>query len=257
MFANINLGLTARALGRLAEARMYHERSYLLGKRLGDSMGEAIAVLQLGMDDLLLGELDRAQDELHSARTLGGEVKALSVMVDALLSQGALLRIDGRIDESEAALREGLSLCSQIDHTNVEGALKLELGRLLMLDRRESEAGILFEEVATIATAASDAMEHLMALAHLAALGKRAPEEVNDSLERQEDRITRNEALEIRYLLWKVSEDLGQLRAAHRILVELEDHAPPASRKCLIERIPIHREIRMACGGSRSPLKRP
>jgi hypothetical protein len=54
--------------------------------------------------------------------------------------------------------------------------------------------------------------------------------------------------MEIRYRLWKATGDDGQLRAAHRDLVLLEDHAPPASRT-RVGQHPMHREIRQALHG--------
>jgi tetratricopeptide (TPR) repeat protein len=248
MFASANLGITARALGHLAEARTCHERTRLIAKALGDLMGEAIAFVQMGIDDLVLGELERGLSAVHSALTLSDEIRAQGITADAACTQGALLRLSNQIPEAEEALRKGLACYRAIRHPQGISAALLELGRLLVSTGRQAEAEAIFREVCEQSDRPA-ASSNLMARARLAALGKDDCALVIAATDEVESSLARSEAIEIRYCLWQSSGDVGQLRAAHRMLVDLEDHAPAASRQCLIDRIPIHREIRRACTG--------
>jgi tetratricopeptide (TPR) repeat protein len=248
MFASVNLGTCARALGRLAEARSYHEQTQLMAKAIGEVTGEAIAQVQLGMDDIALGELDRALIELDTAHALGNEINVPWLIADALRSKGALWRLRDRLAEAETAVREAIDMFQTMHHRRGSVTAKLELGRILLTRGSASDAAAVFEAVIAETSASSDAIENLSARALLAALGKEPPGPIGDALEREADRVPCLERMEIRYRLWKATGDDGQLRAAHRDLVLLEDHAPPASRT-RVGQHPMHREIRQALHG--------
>ena len=63
------------------------------------------------------------------------------------------------------------------------------------------------------------------------------------ALEKGESRMMLSDAMEARFLVWKVSADPSLLEGAHRMLCELRDHAPEEYRETMIENVPLHRNI--------------
>ena len=67
-----------------------------------------------------------------------------------------------------------------------------------------------------------------------------------DAFAEFQDRLARDEEMEVRFHLWRATSEPAHLEEAHRLLSHFRDHAPEEYRETMIENVPIHRDIMAA-----------
>jgi predicted ATPase/DNA-binding CsgD family transcriptional regulator len=127
-------GNLARLRGIAATATAWHEQSLALRRELGDALGVAASLINLGNVALDLGEYERAVPFYQQSLELYRGAAHRWGIALALNNLGAALRGDGRSEEARALLEESLALRRELgDQYGVAETLE-NLARLA-LDR--------------------------------------------------------------------------------------------------------------------------
>jgi tetratricopeptide (TPR) repeat protein len=96
-------------LGRFQDALDHHEKALTLHRRVGERLGEAIDLNNLGVNEWELGRYTRALDHLTQALEAFGESRSQS-RTEVLLSMAAVHERIGQYPQAADILREALEL---------------------------------------------------------------------------------------------------------------------------------------------------
>jgi tetratricopeptide (TPR) repeat protein len=132
-------------LGR-PEATEYREKALPIYERLGDLVGQAGVLNNLGIDAYYEGRWDLARELYERTRDLCR--RSGNVMVDgtALNNIGEILSDQGSLDEAESVFREALSLWRSVHFPVGLGLCLSNLGRVASRAGRWDEASERFAE---------------------------------------------------------------------------------------------------------------
>jgi tetratricopeptide (TPR) repeat protein len=149
----LNLGTSARLLGRPDEALEYFAQARAIGEELGLTPVVAAAWMGEGQVHLGLGNRAMADVALGAARRLGRRVRFGAAEADADLSTAAVALAEGSVPRARQLLARALERIEQLDDRSVRGSMLLTAAELQfdLGDRPAAEASLdraieLFEE---------------------------------------------------------------------------------------------------------------
>jgi len=286
-----NLGHVLRSLGRVDEANRCFERQLALSLEIGNRRGQALALMGLGIqhsDDrrprgalecferalVLFRDLGhrhgalRTHENLGLLHTLLGDPVRAADHLDAALAEvqtlgdpherGRVLQMFGWLadcqgDDDGAMLRYAEAMQDMRDTRQLPllACTLLFVGALHLRAGRTHEARTAFDEALESAGGGDAAELALLARAHIALLVPETAAAVAAAVDADEPHLVASERMEIRHVLHRATGERAHVDEAHRLLVEFQEHAPPASRATLVENVRLHREIREAWESAR------
>jgi predicted ATPase/DNA-binding XRE family transcriptional regulator len=107
-FALHNLGIFARHLGQYSEAERLLQESLSLRQENDDPWGMASTLIQLGAVAQAKGNFSTAKANLQNAIRTAQQIRAMPLLLDALVALAALLISTGEVDEAGDILHLGL-----------------------------------------------------------------------------------------------------------------------------------------------------
>jgi hypothetical protein len=119
----------------------------------------------------------------------------------------------------------------------------MAIGRLAAAAGRDSAAIDLFEEALELSKQAALHGKEMLSSAWRALLQGESTATAEALLAEYEPKMPFHEKMEGHFILWKATGNEPQLTEAHRLLVELREHAPEEYRESMIENVPLNREI--------------
>ncbi len=148
-----------------AVIRAAEERGDLAGAR---EARERRAQVYLG-----IGHLDRALLDLDKALQTVDRSQARGAAMRLKGLRGAVQTRAGSVDEARADLGEAFLLAVQLDDRRAEAITLANIGNFLLLEQREAEAALIYQDSAELAAAAEAPDVAAIALLNLADLRKR------------------------------------------------------------------------------------
>lgn len=131
IMSNLNtLGLTLLMQGRSGEARGCFEEAATRAAAEGNGAGEAVFSANIGLVDKRVGDYAAAIRAWRRSLGLHRELGNWRSAVTVLNNLGNLLRIEGRFDEAQPLMEEGLRLCDEHGFTSTRSFLLINLARL-------------------------------------------------------------------------------------------------------------------------------
>lgn len=124
------LGLTLLMQSRSGEARACFEEAATRAADDGDSAGEAVFSANIGLVDKRVGDYAAAIRAWRRSLGLHRELGNWRSAVNVLNNLGNLLRIEGRFDEAQPLIEEGLRLCDEHGFASTRPFLLINLARL-------------------------------------------------------------------------------------------------------------------------------
>ncbi len=126
------LYLIEGALTDLGDARAaeYEGRSLAIYRELGDHLGMGHALLNMGVNAVHRGELDRAVDLYEQARNALRTAGHVIGLAHVSLNLGEVLADQGRLDEAESFLRDARRAASASQYRMINAAAQSALGRV-------------------------------------------------------------------------------------------------------------------------------
>lgn len=137
------MGLTLLMQSRSAAARRHFEEAAALAQADGDSAGEAVFSANIGLTDKRAGDYAAAAAAWQRSLALHRELGNWRSAVNVLSNLGNLLRIEGRFDEAQPLIEEGLRLCDEHGFASTRPFLLINLARLHADAGRSEAAGQL------------------------------------------------------------------------------------------------------------------
>jgi tetratricopeptide (TPR) repeat protein len=285
--ARVNLGIVYQCQGRLADAKEQHEQSLAICREMGHLQGEARATGNLGIVYQSQGRIDEAlkfkQRYLALSREIGyreGEARSTGNL-------GNALHFQGRLAEAKEYQERSLALSREIAHQELEAFAQHNLGNVLreMGDTAGSEEQYLsclavseesgIRELAAAThlalgslraslagegsaesslTAARDLAKTVgapgvetLARCELSLPPWGDPADALSAFTEHEERLSVDERLEARHLLWRATGDRTHLVAAKRLLDESVANVDAETRASMLANLRVNREIVAAC----------
>ncbi len=133
-------------LGRAAEAEVYREKALPIYEQLGDLVGQAGVLNNLGIDAYYEGRWDEARHLYERTRDLCRRSGNVTVDGTALNNIGEILSDQGDLADAETMFREALALWRSVTFPVGLGLCLSNLGRVASRGGRYDEARELFAE---------------------------------------------------------------------------------------------------------------
>jgi serine/threonine protein kinase/tetratricopeptide (TPR) repeat protein len=278
-----NLGNLCSALGRFEEARAHFAHSLRLSREVENRDNEVTAVYGLAELSLKLGRLEEARHHVEQELDIAREINALRGEVDGLIllallhawvgdftrARGAveasqsvspklknrrfdanMLHMGGFVEEqvgefagAKRMYRESLTLRREIGHLSGVADTLSALGGILAREGRSEEARTCLTEAVALAHATGNASPEAIAASYLALLPGGDPTTAVADYLTHESRLGQRDRMEARFLFWKATGERSHLDEAHRILLDMRDHAPREYRETMIVHVPLYRDI--------------
>jgi len=124
------MGLTLLMQSRSAEARAHFDEAAALAVADGDSAGEAVFRANIALTDKRVGDYAAAIAGWQRSLVLHRELGNWRSAVNVLSNLGNLLRFEGRFDEAQPLIEEGLRLCDEHGFASMRPFLLINLARL-------------------------------------------------------------------------------------------------------------------------------
>jgi len=237
-----NLGFVSCELGRYGDAREYFNRHLELSREVGFRDGEALALENLGSIAAVLGDTDAARERLEESLRITRETGSRRIEGYVLHRLGDLARDRGEPEEAMRLYDEALGLRRGI------GYRKGVAETLLAISRLESGGvrGPGLDEAIALAQELDMPAVRVLARILRASLPGGDPADAAAAYAADGTRLGHPERMEARFALWRATGDGSHLAEAKRLLDEEIAHAPPEYRVAMVERVPLHRDIRRA-----------
>ena len=246
-----NLGNLESDLGRLGVAVALQREGLALARESGMRNSEAITLLNLGNVLDMLGEQEEASDSFEVALARTREIDYPHLEAALLHRLGVVAADRGDDVAARERLEDAVRLASasgfraphEADGKCVQAAIAERAGRL-----DEARAG--FEEAVAVAHAEKNASVLVTALAGLARLSARGPEEVRRAFEEGATKMSWHARMRGHFQVWEACSDAAHLAEAKRLLDHLVEHAPADHREPMLTRVALHRRITEAAAAT-------
>jgi len=238
-----NLAIVWALQGRMDKAYEYTRRKLELSRDLNDRRGEAIAHTNLGNVYLHVGRYDEAQEHSREAVGIARKIGDRWTEAAASATLGLVLLDRGRHAEAQDFLERYLALARECGYQSAVCEGLISLGRLEALRGRSDSAARYFDQALELGRKVKVPQTLVVASAYRALLPGGDATQALEELEAYEKKVGRRERMEARFALWKRTKDAEHLEEAHRLLVELNEHAPEDYRAAMMEQVPLHHDI--------------
>jgi serine/threonine-protein kinase len=236
-----NLGLVESEMGRIGDALGHYERQLYLARETGYREGESIARYNLGSLRIGMGDLERSRADFEKGRALAGEIGSTTLSAMHVAGTGDALWLLGDETAADEAFRDAAGELRDAPAPPLLLKVLVGYGRFLVATGRRDEAGAVLAEAAGVAREIDSPESRLLASA-LQGAGNGAVA-LFDELR---DRLSVPAAMEVAWHLFLATgEDRFRRDAAERLDL-LVAGTPESHREAMIDRVPLHREIRAA-----------
>ncbi len=247
--ATNGLGIVAHNLGRYAEAKGHYERCLALGRDHGHDGMISMALGNRGLIYSVLGQFALARQDLEEALVIRRQQ-------GSRITESYLLHELGELAEREGDLEGAVRFLEEAARVRREaGERRLYPLTLVAQGRVAAARGDSALAVAKLDAAIAQGRELKLAMPCVVGGAYRAlfpggdAKAALDALREYDPRLRERERYEARFVLWQATQDRVHLDEAHRLLMDLRDHAPEECRETMIDRVPLHRAIVTAHGG--------
>jgi tetratricopeptide (TPR) repeat protein len=190
-------------LGSMDAGGPHHERTIEIARQIGDRRGEGLGAFGLAECAERSGDLVKANTRYQTALGIFREIAHTPMVVDALVGLG---RVQAGQQQMSTALE------------SLESAF--ELSRQSALHGKE-----------------------MLSSAWQSLLRQESAEEAEGLLAEHGSSMPFHDRIEGNFILWKATGNKNHLAEAHRLLLELREHAPEEYRESMIENVQLNREI--------------
>jgi tetratricopeptide (TPR) repeat protein len=267
MWGSLHMALT----GDYAQAADCFEQSRIICRSIGKRYHEAIALINAGIAQALLGQFQRSQNLLAEADEVMGRVGARFMQGVIRYWQGANHRNLCRLDQAWATTEEALAICCEVGNRNFEIESRKLLG-LIALDRHDlAQAQRQFAQAVEVARAYQQTPDLVLIQAHLALVllhqgwphqAQQLSAEAVSTLEQLGGQFSRTK--DVYYRRYQIltatagpETARSALERAHQHLMEMAERIQDdAQRRSFLENVAIHRDIVTAHKFGRPPPRR-
>lgn len=232
-------GLLADALRRLETGvAMLHEA----GNQRDGATYEAI----LGSLSGSLGRAEEARRRCRRAVEIARETRAAPILGQTLHLLAAVEAEAGEFEAAEMHAREALSHHRDAGVPQGIASASVLLGGLAREQNMPQKAKRHLEQACSLAAEHDLPATGALAVAELVLLGAETVNAAERAITDREDRLAVGEVLCFHSLLWRAGGGEKHLRAAHRLVQHLRDHAPEEDRDAVLANVSLHKEIEEA-----------
>jgi tetratricopeptide (TPR) repeat protein len=228
-------------LGRLAEAREYHQRGQERAEVSGDRFGEVYLIDDFVEVLLLLGEEDAARDLASRMRSVAHEMKDACAQGFALHRAATVEEQNGHGELARRLVTEALEVRRARNEPLEIAASLVLLARIEAAADRPAQAERALAEALEL-TPPDDPDAQLTAELARLELGLPSADatRVRSLLDARRSLMDVNVRMCAHHALWRVSGDARDLAEAKRLLDHLLAHAPEAYRGAMREAVGLH-----------------
>jgi tetratricopeptide (TPR) repeat protein len=241
-----NLGNHFQFRGCLVEAQEHIERGLALSREIGDRVGESRSTGNLGAVVHALGRPAEAREHQERCLAMTREIGDRRTEAIALHNLAGALWELGELESSKERYRQTLSLCEEIGFAHLAAASQLALGALSRELRDDSGARDLWarslESSSQLGTVGVEALTRLYQ-ANLPGGDVRSAETF---FRAHEGRLSTEERIQSRWLLWKAIGERSHLVAAKLLLDESLAKVPAEHHAAMLANVRVNREIAAA-----------
>jgi tetratricopeptide (TPR) repeat protein len=241
-----SLGVVAWLVGRYADRKRHHEASRELGLATGSRGREAMSEHNLGNVFSDCGALEEAESHQRRALQIAREIGERRTEGLGQFGLGEAAERRGATAEAMSRFTGALDVFRGIGHGAMEVDSLIAIGRVHVAEGDSSSAQSCFAAARDMSAELALHAKRILAIAWAAVLGGAPPEQAEALLAEHEAGMPFHERMHSRFLLWKATGKRHHLDEAHRLLIELRDHAPEEYRESMIENVPLNREIMQA-----------
>jgi tetratricopeptide (TPR) repeat protein len=210
---------------------------------MGDRLGEAIALVNVGSLRLGFGDAEGARDALLAAAAIAETIGARLPLGFAQHNLGLLFAQTGEAGEASRWFDAALATRRAAGYRPGIAATTCEVGALLGRLGRRDDALAALREARDVCHVLDLAPLGALAACRLAAMDASEVAEARRALASSEGLLPRQDVVECRWCLWRAAGERADLTAARETLDLLLAHAPPECRERMSTRVPLHREI--------------
>jgi tetratricopeptide (TPR) repeat protein len=240
-----NLGLVCFAEGRPGDALESYAQELEIQDDMdeGDPQIEAHDAARVAAVQALIGRNQESLDLATRAVTIYTEIGDRRNLAFARQAMGVALARLGDAEGAEKALGDGIEILESVGDRRELGPLLVDLGRIVRRLDQADRAAACFERAREVASETGHRTSQVLALAHLAWLGRGDANEAAKMLEEHEPVIGVPEQMEINHVLWKSTGSPAYLEEARRILLLIRANAPEIGRASIMTEVPLHGDI--------------
>jgi len=240
-----NLGHVLGALGRYAEAMHLHEQQLVLARATGISRMEVDAETDLGTLYRVMGDRARAQSMFAAVKSRARDLDVVEAEAEAGRQLGIMAGEDGDLARARQEMETAVTLARGRVQRETLADILLSYGELLARRDPIEGRGALEEGLALARETGCVGFE-VLAMTRLALLAGGDPAPAMAGFAAHAERMYVEHRMEVALALWKLTREAAYLTEAHRLLINLRDHAPAEYRESIIASVPLNREIRVA-----------
>ncbi|MGD2248964.1 MAG: tetratricopeptide repeat protein [Candidatus Methanofastidiosia archaeon] len=148
--ALLMLGIVATQVGDLEEAQSKYEKALEIYQNIGHERGEANTFWKLGDLIVLLGDLEEARTKYENALEIYQEIDEKIGEANVFLHLGDLIMRSGSLEEAQSKYENALTIYREIDEKLGEGNVFMRLGDLAVYTGAFKEARTKYENALTI-----------------------------------------------------------------------------------------------------------
>jgi tetratricopeptide (TPR) repeat protein len=237
------LGRVLIAQGLICEAKASFEQAVALAEPLQMLVLKADVAGAIAKLHAIMGEFEAAEERLEKSMVLCGRADRPAARARAIRRAAEVCAMKEDFSAAEKLCRDALALLGETGPVRGRSLILTALG-VSLEGLGQVDAG----GEALVRAAALDQRCDIPSPASL--LLATSPRSDVTRAERQlraaQGRIQKHLELRLWYRLWRLSGRRTHLEVAHRILMFLQEHAPPESRLNMIQSIPTHRCVSAA-----------
>jgi hypothetical protein len=215
---------------------------------MGDRLGEAVALVNLGSLQTLLGDKTAALDLLSLSAGISQTIGARHQLGFAQHEIAMLLAQGGEPGEAHRWFDAALATRRATGYRPGIATTMSEIGPLLARLGRRDDGIASLREAGDLCHVLELAPLGAVVSCRLAALGAATAADASEAFARAEARLPHHDRLECRLLLWRLTGDAAHLAAARAIDQEILGRAPAACRESMLANVALHREVAAAAG---------
>ena len=242
-----NIGICYIDLGRYEEAGRYCEQHLARAQELGYRLGETLALFNLCAVYHYQGDDERALETCELAERLCSQLGAKSIAINGTLGRSLIALQQGDLAAAEQWGQRARELAIEIEQPAMAAKALVALGEMAIRAGRHLEARDWLTEALAIARRIGASNEIAITSARLATFpDSTGPGDALAAFSAHAPRMNCHDWMAAHYYLWQATSERSHLEAAHARLLSVSEHASPAYRQSIVERIPLHREIAAA-----------
>jgi len=235
-----NLGNVLCSLARYEEAKKHQERHIAVSREIGDRQAEGIATGNLGNVLFSLARHEEARAHFERSLAICREVGDRWGEGYALFSLASVVHEGAGGDRALPLADEALALRREMGHAEGVADSLVQLGELHLREGSDDRGLEALREAVDLLRTQSRGTELAWALALLACLPGGG---VEPALAALRDAGDSGSTPQVRFFLWRATQDPIHLEEAKRLLDDRIEHAPEENRESMRNNVRLNREI--------------